>query len=102
VTDVARLRRFGYRVTSVFGLPVSDWTYEIEPSGTGCTLRETTVDRRGWLIRVGGGPTTGVYDRATHNLVGIRATLAAIKAAAEGDRAELAAPGEEASPRAAD
>jgi uncharacterized protein YndB with AHSA1/START domain len=83
VTDVERGHRFGYRVTSVFGLPVSEWSYELEPTGSGCVLRETTVDRRGWLIRVGGGVLTGVYHRAAHNLEGIRATLAAIKATAE-------------------
>jgi hypothetical protein len=46
-------------------------------------VTETTVDRRGWLIRTGGGPVTGVYDRAARNLDGIRQTLAALKSAAE-------------------
>ena len=82
VTSADPGRRFAYRVTS-YGLAVSDWIYEITPVDGGCELRESTVDQRGFLIKFGGGPVTGVYDRATHNLAGIRTTLAAIKAAAE-------------------
>lgn len=82
VTAAEPGRKFGYRV-STYGLSVSDWIYEITPTDGGCTLRESTVDQRGFLIKFGGGPVTGVYDRATHNLAGIRATLAAVKAAAE-------------------
>jgi uncharacterized protein YndB with AHSA1/START domain len=74
--------RFAFRVSDL-GLSVADWSYEFEPTPTGCRVTESTLDRRGFLIRVGGGPVTGVYDRATHNLEGIRATLAALKAAAE-------------------
>jgi uncharacterized protein YndB with AHSA1/START domain len=82
VTDAQPGRRFAFRVTD-YGFSVADWIYEFEPTPGGCTVTETTVDRRGWLIRTGGGPVTGVYDRAARNLDGIRQTLAALKSAAE-------------------
>lgn len=82
VTDLQPHKRFAYRVDSIFG-PVAEWRYEIDGDGAGCTLRESMIDRRGWLIRSGGRVITGVSDRAAHNLDGIRRTLAAIKAAAE-------------------
>ena len=74
--------RFAFRVKS-YGLNVSDWIYEIEPTAGGCRVSESTIDLRGFLIKTGGGPVTGVHDRATHNLEGIRTTLANLKAAAE-------------------
>lgn len=75
-------KRFAFRVSS-FGLPVADWSYEFAPTDTGCTVTESTIDRRGLLIRSAGAVVTGVRDRPAHNLEGIRKTLAAIKAAAE-------------------
>ncbi|MDP9117600.1 MAG: SRPBCC family protein [Actinomycetota bacterium] len=83
VTAAETGRLFSYRVTS-FGLPVADWIYEIRPHASGCALTESTIDRRGALVRTLGGPVTGVHDRASHNLDGIRKTLASIKAVAEG------------------
>jgi uncharacterized protein YndB with AHSA1/START domain len=74
---------FSYRVRSVFGLPVSQWSFRIAPTDGGCELTEATTDERGAVMRVLGPTATGVGDRVTHNLAGIRATLAAIKAAAE-------------------
>ena len=59
VTSADPGRRFAYRVSS-HGLAVSDWIYEITPADGGCELRESTVDQRGFLIRFGGGPVTGV------------------------------------------
>ena len=82
VTDAQPGKRFAFRVSS-YGLPVADWTYEFTPTGTGCVVAESTVDRRGMLIKYGGGLVTGVWNRPTHNLDGIRRTLAALKAAAE-------------------
>jgi uncharacterized protein YndB with AHSA1/START domain len=82
VIDATRGKRFAFHVSD-YGLAVADWIYEFEPTPTGCKLSESTIDRRGFLIRFGGGPVTGVYNRAEHNLDGIRKTLAAIKAAAE-------------------
>lgn len=83
VIEVEPNRTFAYRVSS-FRLAVSEWRYEITPTDTGCSLRESTIDRRGFLIRTFGGTATGVYrQRGTYNLEGIRKTLRAIKAAAE-------------------
>jgi len=82
VIDAQPGKRFAFRVTD-YGFSVADWIYEFEPTPTGCKVTESTVDRRGWLIRTGGGPVTGVHDRGAHNLEGIRKTLAALKAAAE-------------------
>ena len=82
ITELEPDRVFAYRVSS-YGLPVAEWRYEITPTDTGCTLRESTIDRRGFLIRTGGGPVTGVYERSPHNLEGIRSTLRSIKSAAE-------------------
>ena len=81
------LRRFGYRVT-YFGLKISEWFFELAPAaGGGTTLTESTRDRRAILTKYTTGPATGVLDRATHNLAGIRSTLAAIKTVAERDAA---------------
>jgi uncharacterized protein YndB with AHSA1/START domain len=82
VTEFDPQRKFTFAVSS-YGLPVSDWSYELTSTADGCTVTESTTDRRGVLIRVGGGVVTGVYDRATHNLAGIKTTLAALKSAAE-------------------
>jgi uncharacterized protein YndB with AHSA1/START domain len=77
-------RVFSYEV-GFWGFKVSQWTYEIEPTATGCRLAESTIDRRGSLMKYVGGPATGTIDRPNHNLAGIRKTLDAIKATAERD-----------------
>jgi len=63
---------------------VARWGYHIEPAaGGGCTVTETWEDHRaGWMKAIA-GPVTGVSDRKSHNEAGMRATLAALKAAAE-------------------
>ncbi len=67
-------------------LPISTWRYTIEPTPTGCLVTETWIDRRvgarGRLVTAGGalfipGP------REEHNRANIRASLAALKAAAQ-------------------
>lgn len=75
-------RRFAYRVTYL-GLKISEWSYDLEPIPTGTRLTESTVDLRRAFVKYTTGPATGVLDRATHNLAGIKATLAAIKQVAE-------------------
>jgi uncharacterized protein YndB with AHSA1/START domain len=83
VTEAEPGRRFAFRVRS-YGMPVADWIYEFTPTHGGCTVHESTIDRRNFLIHHGGTLVTGIRNRSMHNLDGIRATLAAIKAAAEG------------------
>ncbi|PWW61832.1 SRPBCC family protein [Actinokineospora spheciospongiae] len=81
VTDAAP-NRFAFEVKS-FGLPVSRWQYDIEPGAGGCTLTESTWDRRpSWYlpITVLG---TGVRDRVAQNQRNIEVTLERLKAAAE-------------------
>jgi uncharacterized protein YndB with AHSA1/START domain len=82
VTDARPGQRFAFRVSS-FGMPVADWVYEFMPTETGCTVTESTTDRRGAVIKVAGPIVTGVRNRSEHNAEGIRQTLAALKAAAE-------------------
>jgi uncharacterized protein YndB with AHSA1/START domain len=77
-------RVFTYRVTYL-GLQISDWSFEIVPTTGGCQLTESTSDRRGALMMKLGPTATGVADRPTHNLDGIRRTIAAIKSVAEMD-----------------
>lgn len=75
-------RIFAFRVSSL-GLPVAEWRYAVTPTADGCRVTETWTDARGALIRSMGRLATGVGDRAAHNRVGMVATLARIKEAAE-------------------
>jgi len=74
------------------GLPVSRWSYRITPRDGGCTLTESTEDRRGAVIRTLGMllllGTPGA-DRTSRNQDTIEVTLQRLKAAAEG-RAQAA------------
>lgn len=79
-------KQFAIEVTGL-GLPVSRWTYDIEPSETGCIVTETWTDTRAGLLGLGmrtaGFVATGVWDRGTHNANGMRITLQALKAELE-------------------
>lgn len=82
VTDAAAGRSFGFAVTS-FGIPISRWRYDIEPTATGCRVIESTWDQRpGWFHRIG-SLATGVHDRAGANADHITETLARLKERAE-------------------
>jgi hypothetical protein len=76
-------RRLAWDVTSIFGLPVARWTYDITPDGEGCRVTETFQDRRGGIMRVLGLLASGVSDRGSHNLDGMRETLRRVKETAE-------------------
>lgn len=75
-------RAFAFAVSSI-GLPVADWSYDIEPEGDGCRLTETWTDRRGGLITVAGRLVSGVADRSAFTARSIERTLAGVKEAAE-------------------
>lgn len=75
-------RAFAFAVSSI-GLPVADWSYDIEPEGDGCRLTETWTDRRGGLITLAGRLVSGVADRSDFTARSIERTLAGVKAAAE-------------------
>jgi uncharacterized protein YndB with AHSA1/START domain len=75
-------REFAFRVKAG-PFSVADWSYHIEPTATGCTVRETWTDRRGKVATVLGKPVSGVADRAEHNKAGMVATLDGLAAVAE-------------------
>jgi len=52
-------RAFAFSVSSV-GLPVAEWSYDVEPEGDGSRLTETWRDRRGPLMVVLGRLVSGV------------------------------------------
>jgi hypothetical protein len=63
--------------------PISQWSYDIEPTPGGCRVTEAWVDRRGTAIRASSPAVMGILDRAAHNRRGMEQTLAALKAATE-------------------
>lgn len=81
VTD-ASPGRFGFEV-SALGLRVSRWQYDIEPTGDGCRVTESTWDRRAAWLRPLTVLATGVRDRAHENQRNIESTLARLKETAE-------------------
>ena len=83
VTVADRGREFAFEVRSVLDLPVARWGYRFETTGDGrCRVVESTVDRRGRVMRVL-GRATGVADRAARNRETMTTTLAQLRAAAE-------------------
>lgn len=79
-------RRFVFDVTSM-GLPVARWSYDLEPRGTGCTLTESWLDRRGRVIDAIGLLATGAGHDAAYTATGIEQTLERVKRKAESHRA---------------
>jgi hypothetical protein len=62
------------------GIPVSRWSYTIEPAGDeACTLTETWTDRRPGWFKGPAGLTTGVMDREAATAASIERTLAAVQ-----------------------
>jgi uncharacterized protein YndB with AHSA1/START domain len=74
-----------FDIHSVANLPVARWSYTIAPraGGTACEVTETWEDRRGGVIKVLGGLTTGVWNRSDHNRAGMVTTLERLQRAAE-------------------
>lgn len=72
-------REFTFGVTS-FGIPVSQWRYEITPTDEGCTVTETWTDRRPGWFKGPAGLATGVMDRESATERSLEATLAAVQA----------------------
>jgi hypothetical protein len=75
-------RRFAFHVS--FGpVPIADWSYEFLADGGATTVTEQWNDRRpGWMDAMS-GLVMGVPDRAVHNRATMKATLEALKSAAE-------------------
>ena len=84
VVEATAGRAFAFDVTSL-GQAVARWGYRIEPDadGAGCTLTETWDDHRRGIFKTVTGMALQVPDRARHNTLGMEATLAKMKAAAE-------------------
>lgn len=81
-------RELSFDITYL-GMPVSRWSYRIEPRDGGCTLTESTEDRRGAVMKFLGAALlvgTPGADRTRRNQDTIEVTLARLKAAAEGTR----------------
>jgi hypothetical protein len=83
VTDAEPGRRFAFEVSSVAGIPVSRWQYDIEQTEKGCRVEESTWDRRPVWFLPFANLVTGVRDRAEHNRHNIERTLSRLKAAVE-------------------
>jgi hypothetical protein len=82
VTDATAPSQFAFKVGKL-GLPIAEWTYEIAPTATGCTVTESMVDTRSGFTKKLGTLVTGVKDRKTYNAPCIETTLANLKKAAE-------------------
>lgn len=76
-------RSFAFAVAAPLGLPVSQWSFDLDPTEHGCRLTETWTDRRGTLISTVGRMISGVADREAFNAMSIEQTLARVKVRAE-------------------
>lgn len=77
-------REFSFEV-DLGPFPISQWSYEFTPDGSGgCVVRESWHDRRPqWMVRL--SPVVmGVADRDAHNRNGMQVTLERLRAKAEG------------------
>ncbi|MCU1600817.1 MAG: hypothetical protein JWO22_1526 [Frankiales bacterium] len=76
---------FAFAVSSVAGIPVSEWSYDIEAAGDGaCEVTETWTDRRPGWFKKPAGLVTGVMSRDDGSTAeNLEKTLAAVKALAE-------------------
>jgi hypothetical protein len=82
VIDTDPGQRFAFTVTS-FGIPVARWQYDIEATGDGCRVTESTWDRRpAWFAPIA-GLATGARNRAEVNQRNMERTLERLKSAAE-------------------
>lgn len=80
-------RAFAFDV-SFLRVPVARWSYDLEPTASGCRLTESWHDRRGRLFARTAGLTTGVADRTAFTATSIEQTLSKIKERAETGHAQ--------------
>lgn len=85
VTEMRPGELFAWEVT-YFRQPVARWEYRIVPHAQGVELVESVEDRRGALLRAVSPYITGSRDRHKRNGDTMKATLQAVKAAAESAR----------------
>lgn len=82
VTDAAPGQTFAFNVSHT-GVPISRWQYDITASGGGCSVTESTWDRRPRWYKKPAELVTGVTNRRSVNTDHIQATLHRLKARAE-------------------
>jgi hypothetical protein len=82
VTDAEPGRRFAFDVSHT-RVPISRWQYDLAATDTGCTVTESTWDRRPAWFKTPAGLVTGVMNRTGANTAHIDATLRRLKARAE-------------------
>ena len=82
ITDAAPGERFAFNVSHT-GVPVSRWQYDILATGEGCTVTESTWDRRPGWYKKPAELATGVSNREGVNADHIQATLQRLKRRAE-------------------
>lgn len=82
ITEATVNQTLAFRITAG-PFKVAEWRYELEPTGSGCTVTESMIDQRGAVVKLIGKLATGVEDRATHNRATMAETLTRLKAAAE-------------------
>lgn len=82
ITDAKPGETFAFNVSHT-GVPVSRWQYDIAPAGEGCSVTESTWDRRPGWYKTPAGLVTGIMNRAGANSDHIQATLQRLKARAE-------------------
>lgn len=83
VTD-ADGSRFAFEVTSHPSIPVSRWQYDVVGAPGGCTVTESTWDKRPAWFKKPAEFATGVKNRAEANTAHMQATLTRLKSRAEG------------------
>lgn len=83
VTEADPGRTFAFDVHTAGIVPVSHWRYDIEPADGGCTVTESTWDRRPRWLRKPAARATGVSDRTAANTEHIERTLQRLKERAE-------------------
>jgi uncharacterized protein YndB with AHSA1/START domain len=82
VVDAEPGRRFSFFVKAG-GLPISEWSFELEPSEAGCTVTQGWTDRRPGFFKPIAVKLTGVQDRAEYNRGAMEKTLEGLAASAE-------------------
>lgn len=82
VTSARPAEEFAFDV-SYLGFAVSTWRYSLTARDGGCTVSESTVDRRGFLVRTFGPVVTGVGNREERNRESMAETLRRLKEYAE-------------------
>jgi hypothetical protein len=82
ITDAAPGERFAFDVSHT-GVPIARWQYDIAATGAGCTVTESTWDRRPGWYKAPSSLVTGISNRDGVNAEHIQATLQRLKKRAE-------------------